>query len=77
MRVVDVSVGSRHALALGEDGAVYGWGDASGGRIGLDGGEGPDGAIPEGWGAPYAAENVPRRIPGVRVHCPQWPERLW
>lgn len=76
VRLLDVSVGSRHALALGEDGAVYGWGDASGGRIGLDRGEGPDGAIPEGRGAPYAAENVPRRIPGVRVHCPQWPERL-
>jgi alpha-tubulin suppressor-like RCC1 family protein len=76
VRVVSVSAGTEHALALAGDGAVYGWGDATGGKIGLVGRKGCFEGVMAGVGQEHpsaATEYLPRRIPGVQVHCPEFP----
>jgi hypothetical protein len=48
VRVVSVSAGTAHVLALAGDGAVYAWGDSTGGKTGLVGRGGAEGVVEGG-----------------------------
>ena len=55
VRVCAVSAGGHHSLAVGSDGAVYGWGWGDDARLGLE---------------LTGHQLVPRRYPGLRVRRP-------